>query len=267
MRYANNANEFLFGQVRGLDVDQSRNREILMDELKRDYMAADLRLSLFCSAVQSFKYESLLKPVPESFKRQDGEVDVERLQLLIRRLPRLPLCSENFEDEVSNLMVSVLTAGSHRLTQMTMESLLEKTDGQLQFTAACPHWVFQVDRSLSHNRNWDQIRADNQTFLAFHGSRFENFYSILNLGLHQHLNKVLYWVYLFIVSVGNFLMFTLTCRHLCLEREFTCQLSRAWACSTQHVEKVGVKAHSDPDCQFCPCVKSLITQLWSARVP
>ena len=58
--------------------------------LARDPAAADLRLSLFVAAARTFKYESLLRPIPVEFETADGQVDIEHILQLVRRLPALP---------------------------------------------------------------------------------------------------------------------------------------------------------------------------------
>lgn len=162
----------------------------LNEELQRDLLAADLRLSLFAGAVQSFKYESLLKPVPASFKNShSGEVDIDRLRQLVSRLPPLPFDFSDLDNDATQLLKAVLQNNSYRLTTITQKQLKEVVLGELNFQTT-PHWIFRIDHSALRNESWERRKLNASTFYAFHGSRFENFHSILNLGLHQHLNKV-----------------------------------------------------------------------------
>ena len=58
--------------------------------------------------------------------------------------------------------------------------------------AANPNLIFQVEsikQSMSEDK-WKDLSAGYSTFYAYHGSRLENFHSIINYGLQQHLNKV-----------------------------------------------------------------------------
>lgn len=179
-------------------------------ELKRDVLAADFRISLFAGiyitmvillihssdglwlyigAVQSFKYESLLKPVPASFKNECGEVDIDCLRNLVSQLPRLPFEFEKVDYPVLDLLKVILLNSSHRLTSVSLGQFTEVLSGSL-ILSTVPHWIFRIDHGAVRNDMWERRKGNSKSFYAFHGSRFENFHSILNLGLHQHLNKV-----------------------------------------------------------------------------
>lgn len=162
----------------------------LNKEMRRDLLALDLRLSLFIGAVQSFKYESLLKPVPATYKKSDGEVDIEKIRKLVSVLPELPLLSvEKPEPDLVNFLKTTLLNPHQKLSSISLEELRKQIGGLIELQSPAPRWVFQVDH-ISRNQAWECRKSDSSTFYAFHGSRFENFHSILNLGLHQHLNKV-----------------------------------------------------------------------------
>ena len=53
-----------------------------------------------------------------------------------------------------------------------------------------PSHIFEVKHSEISNAKFDELRQDMDVLYGYHGSRVENFYSILNNGLHAHLNKV-----------------------------------------------------------------------------
>lgn len=60
-------------------------------------------------------------------------------------------------------------------------------------TVAKPDFIFQVQYSphSSIEANWSKLNlTSKRTFNAFHGSRLENFHSIMHFGLQQHFNKV-----------------------------------------------------------------------------
>jgi poly [ADP-ribose] polymerase 16 len=158
--------------------------------IERDLLAADLRISLFVSAAQNFKYETLLKPIPEKFKRRDGEVDIDKLRSMISKFPPLSLDSAVRLDDQDELLLNILTPTSHQLNRISFHSLVKSVGGKLTFSCRPPNFCFEVVDSPTRNQFWERKTAGRSTYYAFHGSRFENFYSILNLGLHQHLNKV-----------------------------------------------------------------------------
>jgi len=53
-----------------------------------------------------------------------------------------------------------------------------------------PDYVFAVKYSDDVDKKFDQLRGDRRVMCAYHGSRLENFHSILHYGLQGHLNKV-----------------------------------------------------------------------------
>lgn len=53
-----------------------------------------------------------------------------------------------------------------------------------------PDFLFELEHCDQINARFEKMRADRNVFYAFHGSRLENFHSIIHNGLHCHLNKV-----------------------------------------------------------------------------
>lgn len=51
-----------------------------------------------------------------------------------------------------------------------------------------PNYVFEVQYSKKVRDSWYKRKNSRDTFLAYHGSRIENFYSIMKVGLQQHLS-------------------------------------------------------------------------------
>ena len=55
---------------------------------------------------------------------------------------------------------------------------------------SAPSHVFEVVPTEAADERFQVKRGGRDTFYAYHGSRVENFHSILNYGLQSHLNKV-----------------------------------------------------------------------------
>jgi len=55
---------------------------------------------------------------------------------------------------------------------------------------AVPDYIFAVTYAEDIDKKFDQLRGDRRVMYACHGSRLENFHSILHSGLHGHLSKV-----------------------------------------------------------------------------
>jgi poly[ADP-ribose] polymerase 16 len=58
--------------------------------------------------------------------------------------------------------------------------------------ALAPNLIFQlvVNPHGTSEMRWQEVSRGHKTLYAFHGSRLDNFHSILHYGLQQHLNKV-----------------------------------------------------------------------------
>lgn len=140
-----------------------------------------------------FNTESLLKPVPANYRKSDGEADIETIRELVSRLPELPLrdVTNKPDPEVASFMKTFFLNHNQQLSLISIEEFKQQLSGQIELQLA-PQWIFQIDHLSRGQQAWERRKASSSTFFAFHGSRFENFHSILNLGLHQHLNKVLY---------------------------------------------------------------------------
>lgn len=53
-----------------------------------------------------------------------------------------------------------------------------------------PDFLFELEYCDQVNARFEKMREGRDLFYAFHGSRLENFHSIIHNGLHCHLNKV-----------------------------------------------------------------------------
>ena len=61
-----------------------------------------------------------------------------------------------------------------------------------QVTVLPPDFTFEVEYSETStlNAKFNELSQIHDVWYAYHGSRVDNFHSILNNGLHAHLNKV-----------------------------------------------------------------------------
>lgn len=55
---------------------------------------------------------------------------------------------------------------------------------------AAPDCLFSVTYADDIDQKFNKLRRDRRVMYAYHGSRLENFHSILHYGLQGHLNKV-----------------------------------------------------------------------------
>ena len=61
-----------------------------------------------------------------------------------------------------------------------------------EMAAPAPNLIFQLvgNPRGTNEMRWQELTSGHKTLFAFHGSRLDNFHSILHYGLQQHLNKV-----------------------------------------------------------------------------
>ena len=53
-----------------------------------------------------------------------------------------------------------------------------------------PSYIFGLKHSVSSNVKFTELSQGMEILNGYHGSRVENFHSIVHNGLHAHLNKV-----------------------------------------------------------------------------
>lgn len=81
----------------------------------------------------------------------------------------------------------MFTACFSNLHQYTKLCSLTENEGT---SAPVPDFLFELEYSDQVNARFEKTREGRDVFYAFHGSRLENFHSIIHNGLHCHLNKV-----------------------------------------------------------------------------
>ncbi|XP_030877158.1 protein mono-ADP-ribosyltransferase PARP16 isoform X4 [Leptonychotes weddellii] len=140
----------------------------------RDVLAADLRCSLFVSALRSYKRDSVLRPFPASYARHDCK-DFEALLADASKLPSL-------EDLLQS-------SGDKDIRARDLFEKIQKLTGAPHTPVPVPDFLFEIEYSNPANAKFYETKGERDLIYAFHGSRLENFHSIIHNGLHCHLNK------------------------------------------------------------------------------
>ncbi|XP_046930896.1 protein mono-ADP-ribosyltransferase PARP16 isoform X1 [Lynx rufus] len=159
----------------------------------RDMLAADLRCSLFASALQSYKRDSVLRPFPTSYARHDCK-DFEALLADASKLPNLKelLQSSGDKDKRARDLVSWILSSKvltiHSAGKSEFEKI-QKLTGAPHTPVPVPDFLFEIEYSNPANAKFYETKGERDLIYAFHGSRLENFHSIIHNGLHCHLNK------------------------------------------------------------------------------
>ncbi|XP_058835403.1 protein mono-ADP-ribosyltransferase PARP16-like [Topomyia yanbarensis] len=168
-------------------------RLLLKEVLSRDLKAADLRLSLFVAAARSFKYDSCLQPFPPDYLI-NGEKNIDELKQILDELPKLDTLNLiELKDKTVSLLHWILCKHSGPRLRTVPKSEYDSVFANAPCLTAFqrPQWIFHVQyQDDSHSERMFRENLDCfQTHHAYHGSKVFNFYSILNYGLQQHLNK------------------------------------------------------------------------------
>ncbi|XP_050759488.1 protein mono-ADP-ribosyltransferase PARP16 [Gymnogyps californianus] len=159
----------------------------------RDPLAADLRCSLFAAALQSYKRDSALRPFPGRYAGGDTK-DFEGLLADTNALPSLKELLEsvpNTEKRTWDLFSWILSSKVFMI-QSTKKQEYEKIQeltGMSGAAVPAPDYLFEIVYCDQMNTKFAETKGERDLIYAFHGSRLENFHSILHNGLHCHLNR------------------------------------------------------------------------------
>ncbi|XP_045561981.1 protein mono-ADP-ribosyltransferase PARP16 isoform X2 [Salmo salar] len=169
-------------------------RELVCSCLHRDPVAADLRCSLFVAAAQSYKRDSLLRPYPPRYIRDTDTKEFDELLSDVSSLPgvrELVRLRPGKADHHLALTHWVLFSKSFAVKTLQKDEyvkLCNLTEAE-GISTPVPDFLFELEYCDQMNVKFEKTRAGRDLFYAFHGSRLENFHSIIHNGLHCHLNK------------------------------------------------------------------------------
>uniref|UniRef100_A0A1Q3F8K5 Poly [ADP-ribose] polymerase n=1 Tax=Culex tarsalis TaxID=7177 RepID=A0A1Q3F8K5_CULTA len=174
-------------------MDRTAKCSALRATIDRDPVAADLRVSLVVAAAKSFKYDSCLQPFPPDYI-VNKEKKIDELNRVLDSLPALSeIVPPELDDSQLDLLCWILCKqhgpGLRTVAKSDFESVFAKAPCLAAFQR--PQFVFEVVHREDANseRRFRANRTDFRTHHAYHGSKLFSFYSILNYGLQQHLNK------------------------------------------------------------------------------
>uniref|UniRef100_A0A1B6C5N1 Poly [ADP-ribose] polymerase n=1 Tax=Clastoptera arizonana TaxID=38151 RepID=A0A1B6C5N1_9HEMI len=172
---------------------------LVLEYLEKDLIAADLKWSLFIAACHSYRYDSCLKPFPSMYLKDDVK-DIDLMKEDIIKIPALNLVIFLKDSEKCHLEKSTIDLLYWVLIQQKEPTLKSIPNSEIdnvlklvpsELFAKRPDYIFKVEycRESMMERTWTSSKENYDTLFAYHGSRLENFHSILNFGLQQHLNK------------------------------------------------------------------------------
>lgn len=177
---------------------------IFLTKNTSDLLALDFEINLLICSAQSYKHESVLKPFPSTFL--SDSTNTKSYDQLINALLSLPPVLEwetkikKFNQDQLAVIYWILIHKNYSLSQCTSlnkEKLKEVAKYSNDFST--PTHIFEVKYSDEKNKKFDLLKQNtiNElnlsgpcTSICFHGTRMDNLYPILHMGLLSHLNKV-----------------------------------------------------------------------------
>ncbi|XP_064785240.1 protein mono-ADP-ribosyltransferase PARP16-like isoform X1 [Oncorhynchus masou masou] len=169
-------------------------RELVCSCLHRDPVAADLRCSLFVAAAQNYKRDSVLRPYPPRYIRDRDTKEFDELLSDVSSLPgvrelvRLRPGEADHHLALTHWVLSSKSFAVKTLQKDEYAKLCNLTESE-GISTPVPDFLFELEYCDQMNAKFEKTRAGRDLFYAFHGSRLENFHSIIHNGLHCHLNK------------------------------------------------------------------------------
>ncbi|CAB4059039.1 PARP16 [Lepeophtheirus salmonis] len=178
--------------------------DLALELLRRDPREIDAQLSLFIVAANSLRHYSSLRPFPSSImsnKNSSGDYDIYSLRQLIDQIPvvkSLPNVIHNPEiisDDVACLLHWILLEHPTglKLSIVDEEEEINKVlrlAGHEIVESLRPTHIFKVFTNKSARLESQYNGKLNGDIYGYHGSKLQNFYSILSNGLQQHRNEV-----------------------------------------------------------------------------
>uniref|UniRef100_A0A6F9DP37 Poly [ADP-ribose] polymerase n=1 Tax=Phallusia mammillata TaxID=59560 RepID=A0A6F9DP37_9ASCI len=161
-----------------------------------DIVCSDFLWSLFVGALNSYKHDSLLRPFPAQYKNEDGEKCFDDLKTVVSNIPQFDKL--NWKDKSRQSSISLLkwVINPKRFTMKLGTAMtfadIKRLVGETENIAcdATPDFVFEIQYGEQEETRFQTLRNNLGLFYAYHGSRTENFYSIIQTGLKNNLNKI-----------------------------------------------------------------------------
>ncbi len=173
---------------------------------KSDLLVLDLEINMLICALQSYKHETVVKPFPSTFlSDSNNNKNFSQLINTVESLPSLPEWRTKIKNFTSDQLSLIYWFFAHKnyelkyTTQITVDKLKEMSKFTENFIK--PTHIFEVnyndDKSKKFEKLIEQLRNSRSvtdlnsplTSICFHGTRLDNIYSILHMGLLSHFSK------------------------------------------------------------------------------
>ncbi|XP_072837732.2 protein mono-ADP-ribosyltransferase PARP16 [Pogona vitticeps] len=167
--------------------------EQVREAIQKDLLAADLKLSFFVSALQSYKRDSVLRPFPALYSTEESK-DFEALLAdanALVSLKELLESTHSADQRAWELLWWVLSSKALRIQSTSKKEYtrIQELTGAPSVPVPAPDFLFEIIYFNQMNAKFEETKAGRDLIYAFHGSRLENFHSIVHNGLQCHLNR------------------------------------------------------------------------------
>ncbi|XP_015175960.1 PREDICTED: mono [ADP-ribose] polymerase PARP16 [Polistes dominula] len=180
--------------------DADKKIVLLKHLLEKDPKAADLKWSLFVAACNTYRCDTCLRPFPPMYVKNECK-DIEALRKTVELIPPLavilrelhePNVYANYGPAIDLLhwvLIRLRDPYIKSISKDNYDSVLKKIPSEMQ--VAPPNLIFQVAsaKQSTAEEKWKSNGQGYSTLYAYHGSRLENFHSILHYGLQQNMCK------------------------------------------------------------------------------
>ncbi|KAH3840096.1 protein mono-ADP-ribosyltransferase PARP16-like isoform X2 [Dreissena polymorpha] len=178
--------------AQGVGEEVTELAEYIKEKIWQDPLAADLQWSLFIAALRNYRVDTVLRPFPPMFLNGE-EKDLNALQSAVSEIPSLSRLTREVHkmpNKQLELVKWVMDSRSFTLSNVgtTKFSDIKKLTGH-SVKVTEPNYIFEVQPSAQADEKFAHLQGDRGLLYAYHGSRLENFYSILHNGLASHMNK------------------------------------------------------------------------------
>lgn len=140
----------------------------------------DFTLCIFCSALSSYRCQTVLKPIPSTHSHYPNPID----QLFDDF--KLITSSDPLSDSVANLTTWLRNKSDPLILKPLQSDAFSEYSGNNKHVAKAEYIVQIV---TPPNQRFHALSIEHGTTTAFHGTHTENVYSILHTGLVGNLNK------------------------------------------------------------------------------
>ncbi|XP_057324159.1 protein mono-ADP-ribosyltransferase PARP16 [Microplitis mediator] len=183
------------------ELNDSDNKVVsLKNIINQDPQAADFKWSLFVAACHTYRHNTCLKPFPPMYVKNECK-DIEGLREAIEIIPPLAIMYERLDDPkvyedhqpaidlLHWVLVGLRDPHIKSVDKNSYESIMNKVPSQLAVKK--PNLIFQLvsPNESSREERWKNALRGRSTFHAYHGSRLDNFHSIIHYGIQQHMSQ------------------------------------------------------------------------------